>query len=184
MFPWMRLMKVAGGLLGAPRMGLLDTSCVRLRTWPNDLDINLHMNNGRYLMLADLGRFDWFIRSGTLQVARRHGAMPVIGDALAKFRRELRAFQRFELRTRMVGWDERWGFLEHRFVREGRTIGVVAVRGLFRARSGAIAPGTLMEGLGVSAISPPLPRWVEQWHSGCESLSQLLREEEEAQGLR
>ena len=178
MFPWMRLIKVAGGLIGAPRIGLLDTTCVKLQSWPNDLDFNLHVNNGRYLMLADLGRFDWFIRSGTLQVARKHGAMPVIGDAIAKFRRELKAFQRFEIRTRMVGWDERWGFLEHRFVREGRVFGVVGIRGLFRSRSGPISPGTLMEGLGVSATSPPLPRWVEQWHSGCESLSQLLRSEE------
>ena len=29
-----------------------------MRVWPNDLDTNAHMNNGRYLTLMDLGRFD------------------------------------------------------------------------------------------------------------------------------
>jgi acyl-CoA thioesterase FadM len=184
MFPWLRLIKVAGRLVRAPRMNLLDTSCVRLRAWPNDLDFNLHVNNGRYLTLADLGRFDWFVRTGVLQAARRHGAIPVIGDAIAKFRREINAWQTFEIRSRLIGWDERWGFLEHRFVRGNRVIGVVAIRGVFRGPQGPLAPGLLMSELGVDAISPPLPRWAEQWHAGCESLSQLLREEESAQGLR
>ena len=184
MFPWLRLIKVASKLPGARRMELLGTSCVRLRAWPNDLDFNLHVNNGRYLTLADLGRFDWFVRSGTLQVARQHGAVPVVGDAIAKFRREVRAFEQFEIRTRLVGWDEKWGFLEHRFVRANRVVGVVGIRGVFRGPKGPLAPGLLMEGLGVSATSPALPRWAVQWHDGCESLSQLLREEEAAQGLR
>jgi acyl-CoA thioesterase FadM len=184
MFPWLRLIRVGSMLVGQPRVGLLDTTQVRLRTWPNDLDFNLHVNNGRYLTLADIGRFDWFMRTGTLQLARRHGAIPVIGDAIAKFRRELRVWQSFEIHSRMIGWDERWGFLEHRFIRENRVLGVVAIRGVFRGRQGPLDPGALLSGLGVDAVSPPLPEWTRQWHSGCEGLSQQLREEEQAQGLR
>jgi acyl-CoA thioesterase FadM len=178
MFPWLRLIKVGTRLIGAPRMPLLDTSRVRLRAWPNDLDINLHVNNGRYLALADLGRFDWFIRTGVFQLARQHNAVPVVGDAIAKFRREVKAWQQFEIHTRMLGWDERWGFLEHRFIRDGRAVGVVGVRGLFRGPDGAVTPGELMAGLGVSMISPPLPQWVLEWHAGCESLTRTLRNEE------
>jgi hypothetical protein len=29
---------------------------------------------------------------------------------------------------RLIGWDGKWGFLEHRFVRKDRVIGVVAIR--------------------------------------------------------
>lgn len=46
------------------RLKPLDTSVLKMRTWPGDLDINFHMNNGRYLTLMDLGRFNLTIRSG------------------------------------------------------------------------------------------------------------------------
>jgi acyl-CoA thioesterase FadM len=168
----------------SPRIGLLDTTCVRMRVWPNDLDFNLHVNNGRYLMLADIGRVDWFFRSGVLQLARRQKAIPVVGDAIAKFRRELRMGQSFEIRSRLVGWDQRWGFLEHRFYRAGRVLGVVAIRGVFRGPDGPLDPGSFLAGLGLQMVSPALPQWIAEWNSGCESLSQLLRDEEQAQGVR
>ncbi len=40
------------------------TSVLTLRVLPNDLDPSLHMNNGRYLAIMDLGRIDLLIRSG------------------------------------------------------------------------------------------------------------------------
>ena len=43
-----------------PQCGAFDTLRVRSRVFPNDLDLNMHVNNGRYLTFADLGRVDWF----------------------------------------------------------------------------------------------------------------------------
>jgi hypothetical protein len=60
-------------------------------------------------------------------------AVPIVGDAWGKFRRELKLFETFEIHTRMLGWDDKWSFLEHRFVKDGRTAGVVVMRGVFRA---------------------------------------------------
>ena len=160
------------------RVSLLDTTRVRLRAWPNDLDLNNHVNNGRYLSLADLGRIDWFLRTGLLQLAMRHRALPVVGDVIAKFRRELRAFQAFEIHSRLLGWDERWGFLEHRFVREGRVFGVVAVRGMFRGPSGPVRPSELLAAVDAPATSPALPEWLLAWHRGSDELSAVLRTEE------
>ena len=89
MFPWLRLLRVGLGLIGNSKVDLLATTRIRLRVWPNDLDFNLHVNNGRYLALADIGRVHWFVRTGVLGIARQHKAFPVIGDATAKFRRGL-----------------------------------------------------------------------------------------------
>ena len=47
-----------------PRLGLLDTGSLHMRVWPTDLDVLMHMNNGRYLSLMDLGRVDLLVRSG------------------------------------------------------------------------------------------------------------------------
>jgi acyl-CoA thioesterase FadM len=182
-YPWLRLIRVVTGLIGRPKVDLFTTTRVRLRVWPNDLDFNLHVNNGRYFTLADLGRMHWFARTGILDVARQHQARPVVGDALARFRRDLRAFQSFEIHTRLVGWDHKWGFLEHRFVRGGRAIAIVAVRGLFNGPKGPIDPGTLFGGSQARA-SPQLPQWASHFNQSSELLSEMLREEERSQGLR
>ena len=173
-FLWLVLFRKRG------RVDVLATTRVRLRVWPNDLDLNRHVNNGRYLSLADLGRVDWFLRTGLLQLALRRRALPVVGDAIAKFRRDLRVFQTFEVRSRILGWDERWGFLEHRFIRDGRVLGVVAVRGMFRGAGGPVAPGELLAALGAPRQSPPLPEWLRSWNCASEELSGLLRAEEAA----
>lgn len=184
MYPWIRIAKGALATVGKPQVDLLSTTRIWMRVWPNDLDFNLHVNNGRYLTLADIGRMHWFFRTKLWDVARAEKALPVVGDAIAKFRKELGAFQKFCIETRMLGWNERWGFLEHRFVRGGRVLGVVAIRGVFRGPDGAVKPSTLLAKLGVSVDSPQLPRWIVEWNSGCESLSQQLRSEEQERGVR
>jgi acyl-CoA thioesterase FadM len=183
-FPWLRLFRVGVGLVKASRVDMFATTRVALRVWPNDLDMNLHVNNGRYLALADIGRLHWFVLSGSLGVARRQHAFPVIGDALAKFRRDLKVFQSFEIHTRLVGWDSKWGYIEHRFVRRRRVVGMVVIRGLFKGPGGPIDPGVLLAGLAHSAPSPQLPEWTIRFQQSSELLSEVLREEERSQGLR
>lgn len=184
MYPWIRIAKATLSTARKSNVELLSTTRVCMRVWPNDLDFNLHVNNGRYLTLADIGRMDWFVRTRLWDVAREEKALPVVGDAIAKFRKELGAFQKFCIDTRMLGWDERWGFLEHRFIRGDRVLGVVAIRGVFKGPNGAVKPSALLAKLGVDVESPALPQWTKEWNSGCESLSQLLRSEEQERGLR
>jgi acyl-CoA thioesterase FadM len=182
-FPWLRLFRVGLGLIAAPRVDLFTATRITLRVWPNDLDVNLHVNNGRYLALADIGRVHWFARTGALGLARRQNAFPVVGDAIAKFRRDLKVFQTFQIHTRLMGWDDKWGYIEHRFVRDGRVIGVVAIRGVFKGPGGLLDPGVLLAGLAHAAPSPELPAWASRFQQSSVLLSELLREEERLRGL-
>jgi acyl-CoA thioesterase FadM len=183
-FPWLRLICVGIGLVGAPRVDIFATTRVSLRVWPNDLDVNFHVNNGRYLALADIGRLHWFVLTGTLGAARRQQAFPVVGDAIAKFRRALKVFQSFEIHTRFIGWNSKWAFIEHRFVRNRRVIGMVVIRGVFTGPDGPIDPGALLAEIAHLAPSPELPEWTTHFQQSSELLSEALREEERAQGLR
>ena len=109
---------LATGLV-RPRLGVLDECRVKLRVWPNDLDVNLHMNNSRYLLAMDLGRWDYGLRAGVLQPAFRRRWFPVVGSETLRFRRALDPFQRFELRRALVAWDEKWWWFEQRFEWDG-----------------------------------------------------------------
>jgi acyl-CoA thioesterase FadM len=178
---WLRMLRIFIGTLTRPKIALLDTSRIRARVWLNDLDINLHLNNARYLSFADLGRLDWFIRSDVLKLARQHQAFPMIGDLIAKFRRDMKLFQTCEVQTRLVGWDHKWAFVEHRFVRQGRVLGIVAIRGVFKGKNGLLDPNTILNNFGVDTTPPRLPEWALRWNEGCELLSDVLRAEEKPQ---
>lgn len=149
-----------------------------MRVWPTDLDLNRHVTNGRYFTLADIARMDYVLRTGAFRVALRHRAVPIVGDTWGKFRRELRLFESFEIHTRMLGWDDKWSFVEHRFVRQGRVAGVVIMRGLFRSSQGTVSPHEIARDLGVAETPPDMPHWLKAWSESCDDMSVQLRGEE------
>lgn len=175
---WFRLLNM---LLRRPWRQSADpfsTTVVPMRVWPLDLDLNVHVTNGRYFTMADVGRMDYVLKTGAYRTALRHKAVPIVGDVWGKFRRELRLFERFEIHTRMLGWDDKWSFMEHRFISKGRVVGVVIMRGVFRAAQGTLAPAEIVRDLGVPEQSPALPDWLLRWSASCDGLSGQLRAEE------
>ena len=57
-----------------------DKDSVELRVWPNDIDMNIHLNNGRFLSLMDLGRTRLSIRTGLFSMAKKKGwGLGVVG---------------------------------------------------------------------------------------------------------
>lgn len=159
-----------------PRIALFDTAAVPMRVWPGDLDINLHLNNARYLLAADLGRLDWWVRAGWWGRMLRHGWTPVAGDVSARYSRSLQPFERYSLQTRLLGWDDKWFFIEHRFVVGARICAVVTVRYLLLARHGERPrPIEALRAFGVEQAAPRLPDWVAQWDAAQDQLSSALK---------
>jgi acyl-CoA thioesterase FadM len=109
-------------------------SRLAFRVLPTDLDLNGHMNNGRYLTLMDLGRLDHVLRSGLWRPIWQNGWAPMLGSAVIRYRRELRLFQRFELETRIVTWTDTTAVMEQTFVVAGGPHrGQMAARALVKA---------------------------------------------------
>lgn len=163
MTSWLRLFRV---LLTARRrgpLGPLGESSVSFRVMPGDLDINLHMNNGRYLQVMDLGRFDFIIRVGLLPALRRRRWMPLVGSETIRFRRSLAPFGAFRLHTRLLCWDDKWFYFEQRFTARGELVAAGIVKGLLRGPGGNVPPADVLEASGHTAASPPPPPGIEGW---------------------
>ncbi|MBS4046674.1 MAG: thioesterase family protein [Alphaproteobacteria bacterium] len=176
---WLRLIWMLLTVWRRRQVSILGASSLSMRVMPNDLDFNGHVNNGRFLTLADVGRMDFVLRSGAAKAAFRMRALPIVGDSLAKFRRDLKLFERYELQTRLLGWDDKWTFMEHRFLRHGRVLGVVVIRGLFKGPQGPITPAAFLAAMDLRPEAPALPDWVLDWSRSCDALSRNLRAEEE-----
>ncbi len=170
---YFRLIKVViAAIFGRP-IDHLGESTVTLRVWPSDLDFNLHMNNGRYLTLMDLGRFDLMIRGGMLGTVFRRRWMPVLAAATIRFRRSLDPFQRFRLRTRVLGWDARNVIMEQTFeTLDGQIAARALVRAVFRCKGGTVPMKEIAQAAGWSAESPELPDRVTAWLAAEDSMSE------------
>lgn len=152
-----RLALIVIGAARRSRLGILDPSSIVMRVWPNDLDIQMHMNNGRYLSLMDLGRIDLLVRSGFAREARKRGWFPLVGAALVEYRRPLKVFERYSLTTQLLGWDERWFYLEQRFARGGKLVATATVKAMIRSAAGAVPAAEGVSAIGFHASSPALP---------------------------
>lgn len=150
--------------LGAGPVDILDDVDTRLRVYPNDLDVLLHVNNGVYLTYADLGRVDLMLRSGTFHRIRKQGWYPVVAEETIQFRRSLTVGQVFNINTRIVGWDDKAIFMEQVFTRGDELVARAIIHARFLSRSGSkVTTRELMEFLGVELQSPPLPDYVRAW---------------------
>jgi acyl-CoA thioesterase FadM len=126
-------------------LGVLDEGETHFLVWPNDLDPLMHMNNGVYLTLLDLGRIDLMIRNGLFKAASRNGIYPVVASEAIKFRRSLEPFSKFSIRTKTVYWDEKYFFIEQRFIQKGEVAASALVKGRFlRKGGGGVAPAELL----------------------------------------
>src|SRR5690606_7589807 len=102
-----------------PSVGMHDVGRTPFRVLPTDLDVLGHMNNGVYLSIMDLGRMDLMIRAGAWARLRELGYYPVVSNQTISYRKSLQPWQRFELETRIVGYDAKAVFVEQRFVVAG-----------------------------------------------------------------
>ncbi len=121
------------------------------RTWPTDLDMNLHMNNGRFLAIMDLGRLDLTARIGMIGPMWRRDWIPIVASVEIEYLRPLKPWKVFTLETRIAGWDERFFIFEHRFLagrgNKMKPMAVAKVRGCLRNRAGAVTTKEVFDAL-------------------------------------
>jgi acyl-CoA thioesterase FadM len=136
------------------------------RVWPTDLDLLWHVNNGVYFSIMDLARIDLMVRAGMATRIRAQGWYPVVVAETIQFRRSLNPFQRFEIETRVLGWDDKALVLEQQFFRGDEAVAHALVRARFLSRrGGTVSPRELIELFGLPPESAPMGEYALQWNA-------------------
>ncbi|MET3791924.1 thioesterase family protein [Aquamicrobium terrae] len=126
MYVWARLARMMATAKSRGDYHMGEESRLGFRCLPTDIDANLHLNNARYMMLADVGRIDVFLRAGLWQAARKHRWAPMLGGLQTVFVREIRLWQRFDVLSSIETWEGTQAIGRHRFVLEsGETAAVI-----------------------------------------------------------
>lgn len=163
MYPFVRLVKEMTRFRRAEPLPLLGTHVSTLICWPWDLDFWMELNNGRTLTLYDLGRMPLAARTGLLGTMKRHNWGIVVAGNTTRYRKRVTAFQRFEMRSRCIGWDERFIYMEQAMYRGGECTSHMLLRGAVTKQGKLLPTVHLLEAMGEPVESPPLPDWVTAW---------------------
>ena len=164
MYPWFRMVKELVKYRNASRLHPFEPHVSTHLCWPWDIDPWLELNNGRTLTLYDLGRIPMATRTGLHKIAKAKGWGLAVAGASVRYRKRVRVFDRIEMRTRLVGWDHRFVYMDQSMWVRGECTSQALLRSaITQGKRGIVNPGEMAVALGLPAESPALPAWVQGW---------------------
>ncbi|KAJ03588.1 thioesterase family protein [Sulfitobacter mediterraneus] len=165
MFPFVRMIKDTWlASRQPPFKSLTETHVSHHICWPHDLDFWLELNNGRAMSLYDLGRMGMAQRGGLIRILRRERWGMTMAGVSTRFRRRIHGFERFEMRSRTLCWDDKFIYLEQSmWKKNGECASHVLFRSAVTDKNGLVTPDRVLAALGQTVTSPPMPDWVAAW---------------------
>ena len=163
MYPFARFAKEMLKFRRAPALDPLGVHVSTHRCWPWDLDPWIELNNGRTLTLYDLGRIPMAVRTGMIDTMRQNRWGITVAGNSVRYRRRIRAFQRFTMLSRSLGWDSRFLYMEQSMWRRGECCNHMLLRAAITSENGIVPPARLLDAAGLPSESPALPDWVRDW---------------------
>lgn len=123
-----------------------ERTTVSMTVLPTDLDLLMHVNNGVYFSYMDFGRWDMIFRNGVFDASKKMGWYSVVAGETIKFRRSLKLWDRFQIETHIIGHDDKYFFIQQKFMRKGELMatGLVKVRFL-RNKGGTVSVQEVLE---------------------------------------
>lgn len=168
--------KLSGHSLRITRSELLAPSQIPGIVLPSDLDLQLHMNNSKYLREMDFGRILFYMSKNFHECVYSQGGTVVVGASMIRYRRSLKLWERFSLKTRILCWSKDTLYMEQRFLRSQD--GFVCAVSLLKMSAIGITVDQILERLCIEMPqSPPFPPEVESWTKTIDKSKEMLRKE-------
>ena len=79
------------------------------------------------------------------------------------YRHRLRIFQRFKLKTKLLGYDEKWFYFFQKAVKNDKTYMASVVRFAFTSKKGIVFPKEVIKAMGQEYNPGKLDEWVQDF---------------------
>ncbi|CAH0479728.1 unnamed protein product [Peronospora belbahrii] len=163
-----------------PRRHLLAVSKIKGHVGLMDIDRNGHCNNARFLRECGFGRRDLWQHNGVWKLVTAVDGNLVVGAQTVRYRRELSFGQVYTLESRLICWDKRAFYVEHRFVTKGANGSFVnAIVLVKNTVLGALSPQQIVDKLPElqidEEVSPAMPTDISTWIQSNDVSSKMLR---------
>ena len=97
----------------------LAVSRAQFRVMPWDCDLNLHLTNTRYPSFMDLARVQYLFEIGMVPLAFKDGWRPIVSSQTMTFIKEIKPLAAVSVESRVLHWDRKYFYHEHRFLVDG-----------------------------------------------------------------
>ena len=164
MYPYLRLIKVVIQSQFKPKMEFYSEKYdeINLTVLPNDIDPFMELNNGRYVTLLDLGRFAYGgrIKMGTF-LKKNNWSLTIVGT-YNEYRYRLKLFRKFQLKSKIIGYDEKWFYFFQKAEINGKTHMASVVKFAFTSKNGLVLPSKVIPKMDLIYNPKELPKWIDE----------------------
>jgi len=163
MYPVLRLAYQMAVVRNDSPLPLTGTHVSHHRCWPWDIDPWMELNNGRTLTFYDLGRIPLAKRAGLVDVLKRERWGMTMAGASVRYRARVRMFEVVEMHSRVVGWDDRFIYLEQSMWTGQTCCNQIVYRSAVTEPGGIVSPDRVLVAMGHDDPAPQMPAWVQAW---------------------
>ena len=128
-----------------------------------DIDFNMHINNARYMVFMERARWDHPVQTGTWDLMFKEKLNFIVAGIEMGYIREIRLGKKFEVESRYLGWDEKYLYLEQRFIADGKIHAYGMVKAVFLQKGKMAAPEKVAKILGITNAPDALPEHMALW---------------------
>lgn len=143
--------------------GFFDVVKRSFRVGLTDIDFNMHINNSRYMIFMERSRWDHMVQIGMWDFITEEQLNPIIAGIEMSYIREIRCFKRFDLETSFIGWDEKYFYMEQRFVINQTIHAYGLVKAVFMKQGKLVTPSVFFSKMNIDVLPDALPEHVELW---------------------
>ena len=163
MYPFVRFYKEMLKSRNAPALDTHDAHISTHICWPWDIDPWIELNNGRTLTLFDLGRIPMAQRMGLIPILRKNSWGIAVAGSSIRYRRRVRTFEKFSMVSRLIGWDQKFFYMEQSMWRRGECLNHMLLRSAVTSSQGIVPTPKVLAAMETDPESPALPAWVQAW---------------------
>ena len=164
MYPLLRLIRVVVKSQFKKKLSFDNdyTDSINLIVLPQDIDPFMELNNGRYVTLLDLGRFSLGAKVNMVSFLKRNNWSLTIIGTYNEYRHRLRLFQRFILKTKIIGYDEKWFYFFQKVERNGKTHMASIVKFAYTSKKGLVSTKEVITAMDIEYDPNSLPSWIKE----------------------
>ena len=163
MYPYLRSAVAIFRARSLPPLSPYDTHVSHHRAWPWDTDMFGELNNGRILTLFELGRWQMAVRLGLLPFFTRKGYTLAVAGVSIRYRKRIPMFHAYRMQTRMLGYDDRFFYVEQSMWQGEACMNQMLLRFATRHGGATVLPPDFLTIAGHTTEQPGLPDWALAW---------------------
>lgn len=163
MYPYLKFMSTLIRAKYRPKLDLTDTSALNFRVGVTDADMFMELNNARYLNFMELGRWDYSLRVGFIQMMRKNKWGIAVGGASIRYRRRIPFLTKFTLTTQLLCHDGRWFYFLQETLRNNQICASALIKAGVTSKQGLVTATEVTKAFGRPDFGTQIPNWIAAW---------------------